>query len=170
MKWSDIYVSASATWLGRRQDVRDAVADGRYVAVETGEDGCIAVRVADDLYPPDMAVAAARLALARLLSTLLIGDSTHESTDRGTRSWGGRRRGGRRGGGLGPIDLRSRGREYLATGVTGEDIVAVLAAGQRRALQQALGEAWVRGEEVARFVVPNGRWWSSVVEPERTTS
>ncbi|MYT32497.1 MULTISPECIES: ketoacyl-ACP synthase III family protein [unclassified Streptomyces] len=281
MWWNDLYVSASGAWLGRREDVRDAVAEGRYDAAEAARDDYLAVRVSDDVHPPDMAVAAARLALARsavpagdvalvahasvgfqgrdhwvpasyiqartvagsataldirqasngglaaldlaaswlaarpesraalvttadryglpefdryrsdsslargdgatavvlsrgpraattavarLLSTVLLGDSTHEGAYRGMRPWG-EPRGGR----TVPVDLRARTWEYLATGATGEEVVATLTAGQQRALEQALSEAGVKADEVARFVYPNGRWWHRDLEPGRTT-
>ncbi|MFI9650491.1 ketoacyl-ACP synthase III family protein [Streptomyces sp. NPDC052040] len=281
MWWKDIYVSASAAWLGRREDVWDAVAEGRYDAAEAARDEYHAVRVADDVHPPDMAVAAARLAVersavptgdfalvahasvgfqgrdhwvpasyiqartvagsataldirqasngglaaldlaaswlaarsesraalvttadryglpefdryrsdnglprgdgaaamvlsrgeragttavARLLSTVLSGDSTHEGAYRGTRPWG-EPRAGR----TVPVDLRARTREYLATGATGDAVVAALTAGQQRALKQALDEAEVKADEVARYVFPNGRWWNSDLDADRTT-
>ncbi|MEU5050244.1 ketoacyl-ACP synthase III family protein [Streptomyces sp. NPDC021096] len=281
MWWNDIYVSASAAWLGRREDVRDAVAEGRYDAADAVRDDYLAIRVSDDVHPPDMAVAAARLAMersavpagdvallahasvsfqgrdhwvpasyiqsrtvagsataldirqssngglaaldlaaswlaarpesraalvttadryglpefdryrsdsslprgdgatavvlsrgaraattavARLLSTVLLGDSTHEGAYRGMRPWG-ESYGGRDV----PVDLRARTWEYLATGATGEEVVATLTAGQQRALKQALSEAGVEADDVARFVFPNGRWWHRGLDPDRTT-
>ena len=65
MKWSDIYVSSAAAWLGRPEDVRTAVAEGRYDAEEARDDGYLSVRVAGEETPADMAVSAAERALAR---------------------------------------------------------------------------------------------------------
>ncbi|MFF3662131.1 ketoacyl-ACP synthase III family protein [Streptomyces olivochromogenes] len=65
MKWNDIYVSASAAWLGRPEDVDVAVAEGRYDAEERRDDDYLSVRVAGDETPADMAVAAAKRALSR---------------------------------------------------------------------------------------------------------
>src|SRR6266498_2813515 len=67
MKWDDVYISASAAHLGSVvEDVRDAVAEGRYDAEEYAVDGYEHVRVAPDgESPADMAVAAAQLAMSR---------------------------------------------------------------------------------------------------------
>ena len=65
MQWNDIYVSGSAAWLGAKEDVRAAVADGRYDAEECNEDDYVFARVAGDEAPPDMAVAAGSLAVQR---------------------------------------------------------------------------------------------------------
>ncbi|GID33078.1 ketoacyl-ACP synthase III family protein [Paractinoplanes brasiliensis] len=66
MQWNDVYISSSAAHLGSEiEDVRDAVADGRYDADECAADGYLHVRVARDESPADMGVAAARLALRR---------------------------------------------------------------------------------------------------------
>ena len=66
MQWTDMYISSSAACLGSEiEDVRDAVADGRYDAEECEADGYLHVRVAGDESPADMAVAAAEVALKR---------------------------------------------------------------------------------------------------------
>lgn len=66
MKWSDVYVRGSAVWLGRLEDLRDAVAAGRYDQDEAIADDLAAVRVADETDAPvEMAVNAASTALAR---------------------------------------------------------------------------------------------------------
>ncbi len=46
MQWNDIYVSSRRGLAGEREDVLDAVADGRYDAEECKEDDYLAVRVA----------------------------------------------------------------------------------------------------------------------------
>lgn len=65
MRWDDIYLQASATRLGRAEDVQEAVAQGRYRPEESAEDGYLSVSVIDDEAPADLAVSAARRALER---------------------------------------------------------------------------------------------------------
>ncbi|MYS24418.1 3-oxoacyl-[acyl-carrier-protein] synthase-3 [Streptomyces sp. DvalAA-14] len=65
MQWNDIYVGGVAAWLGHKEDVQEALADGRYDAEEHEENDYLFVRVEDDLTPADMAVEAARAALER---------------------------------------------------------------------------------------------------------
>lgn len=65
MKWDDIYISSAATWLGEKEFVRDAVADGRYDAEEAVEDDFESIRVAGDVPAVEMATAAAERALER---------------------------------------------------------------------------------------------------------
>ncbi|MFF8911372.1 ketoacyl-ACP synthase III family protein [Streptomyces olivaceoviridis] len=65
MKWDGVYVNGGAIRLGRREDVRDAVADGRYDAEECERNGYSSVCVADGAAPPEMAVAAGRRAVER---------------------------------------------------------------------------------------------------------
>lgn len=65
MRWNDVYVDAAAVFTGRREDVRDAVAEGRYSAEECRADDFASVSVVDDMSQPDMAVAAAQRALGR---------------------------------------------------------------------------------------------------------
>ncbi|MBW4721557.1 ketoacyl-ACP synthase III family protein [Saccharothrix obliqua] len=65
MQWDEVYVSSAAVWLGEKEDVRDAVAAGRYDAEEAAEDDFASVRVAGDISAADMAVTAAERALAR---------------------------------------------------------------------------------------------------------
>jgi 3-oxoacyl-[acyl-carrier-protein] synthase-3 len=65
MRWSDIYISASAAVLGHRVDIATAVADGRYDPTLQRAHGYRSVCVADGGLPVDMAVQAARAALAR---------------------------------------------------------------------------------------------------------
>ena len=66
MRWNDIYVSAVAATLGRKESTADAVADGRYPAREREESGYLAVRVCDPDGPAvDLAVEAGNLALKR---------------------------------------------------------------------------------------------------------
>jgi 3-oxoacyl-[acyl-carrier-protein] synthase-3 len=65
MRWNDIYVGGVAARLGRKEDVREAVADGRYDAEEHEENDYLFVRIENELSSADMTVAAARLALER---------------------------------------------------------------------------------------------------------
>jgi 3-oxoacyl-[acyl-carrier-protein] synthase-3 len=65
MRWSDIHLRASAMVLGRREDTAAAVADGRYDADLHTAHGYRSVCVAGGRLPVDMAVDAARIALAR---------------------------------------------------------------------------------------------------------
>lgn len=65
MRWDDIYVSAVAASLGRREDTATAVADGRYHAEEREASGYLGVRVCDDGPAVELAVSAANLALKR---------------------------------------------------------------------------------------------------------
>ncbi|KIF72833.1 3-oxoacyl-ACP synthase [Streptomyces sp. 150FB] len=65
MRWNEVYVDASAARLGRREDVRQAVAEGRYDAEECAADDLVSVSVMDDTSQADMAVEAARIALDR---------------------------------------------------------------------------------------------------------
>ncbi|MGW2425666.1 ketoacyl-ACP synthase III family protein [Streptomyces sp. NPDC001709] len=65
MLWNDIYVDAAACRLGRREDVRQAAAEGRYDPAECEADELVSVSVVDDASHADMAVDAARLAVSR---------------------------------------------------------------------------------------------------------
>lgn len=65
MRWDDIYVGGVAAFLGHKEDVHEALADGRYDAEEHEENDYLFVRVEDELTPADMAVRAAREALGR---------------------------------------------------------------------------------------------------------
>ncbi|GAA1368734.1 ketoacyl-ACP synthase III family protein [Streptomyces beijiangensis] len=65
MIWDDVYLSSAAVWLGEKEDVKLAVSEGRYDAEEQVEDDFLAMRVAPDVAPPDMAVQAAERALER---------------------------------------------------------------------------------------------------------
>lgn len=66
MQWDDIYISAAAAELGRVEQVRDAVAEGRYDAEECDTDDYQSVRIVDDERSAvDLAVAAATEALER---------------------------------------------------------------------------------------------------------
>ncbi|WP_344942043.1 ketoacyl-ACP synthase III family protein [Sphaerisporangium flaviroseum] len=59
-------MNASAAWIGQREDVQKAVAEGRYDAAEYQEDGYIALPVAGpDDSPADMAVSAGQVAVER---------------------------------------------------------------------------------------------------------
>jgi len=65
MRWNDIYISAAAASLGRRETTADAVADGRYDPEENEASGYHAVRVSDEGPAVELAVRAANLALQR---------------------------------------------------------------------------------------------------------
>jgi 3-oxoacyl-[acyl-carrier-protein] synthase-3 len=65
MHWGDLYIAATAAWLGAKEDVRTALADGRYDPEEYAENDYQYVRTAEETSPADMAVSAARLALRR---------------------------------------------------------------------------------------------------------
>jgi 3-oxoacyl-[acyl-carrier-protein] synthase III len=65
MQWHDVYVSASAMALGAREDTATAVADGRYDQELNLAHGYQSVCVAADESVMDLAVQAAREALAR---------------------------------------------------------------------------------------------------------
>ena len=65
MRWNNIFINGAAAWLGRKEDVQEAVSDGRYDAEEYKENDYSFVRVAGDERPADMAVEAAALALRR---------------------------------------------------------------------------------------------------------
>lgn len=66
MRWTNVYIDATACRLGDPVDLREAVADGRYDRSEYEENGLSQVVVAaDGEYPADMAVSAAQDALKR---------------------------------------------------------------------------------------------------------
>ncbi|MYV49616.1 hypothetical protein GT031_29720 [Streptomyces sp. SID2888] len=62
---NDIYLESLGVRLGRRVDLDDAVADGRYAATEHIANALLTVTVSDDEFAPDLAVAALRQALGR---------------------------------------------------------------------------------------------------------
>ena len=65
MRWDDVYVSSSAVALGSPEPVDDAVAAGRYELVIRKAHDYLAISVAGDRDAADMAVDAARTAIAR---------------------------------------------------------------------------------------------------------
>ncbi|CAL9286690.1 ketoacyl-ACP synthase III family protein [Streptomyces sp. SudanB182_2057] len=65
MLLNDIYVESLGVRLGDRLDLEEAVADGRYIASEHVANALLGVTVSDDVFAPDLAVAAARQALER---------------------------------------------------------------------------------------------------------
>lgn len=65
MQWNNIYLNGCASELGRLEDVREAVRDGRYDPGECESNGYVSVSVTDGTSPPDLAVAAGRRALTR---------------------------------------------------------------------------------------------------------
>ncbi|WP_367129071.1 ketoacyl-ACP synthase III family protein [Saccharothrix sp. HUAS TT1] len=263
MKWSDVHLRGSAMWLGRAEDVRDAVAAGRYDADEAISDDLAGVRIADEGdVPVEMAVTAARGALersgvspeqvelilhahvghqgvdqfapasyvqgqavpgranaveirqasnggmaalhlaaaylsaasgpaaalvttadkfpepawdryradngliladgatslvlsrepglARLLSSVIIGDATHEQLYRGEGPWT-----GYPGESGWPVDLRERKEQYFAKGADLLTVIGSITRHQEESLLTALDEAEVKVDEVARFVFPH---------------
>jgi 3-oxoacyl-[acyl-carrier-protein] synthase III len=65
MLLDNVYLESLGVHLGRRLDLDDAVADGRYTSAEHTANGLLGVTVSDDLFAPDLAVAATRQALER---------------------------------------------------------------------------------------------------------
>ncbi|GGX43953.1 ketoacyl-ACP synthase III family protein [Streptomyces fructofermentans] len=69
MRWEQVYIAGTGTWLPGRADAALAVASGAYDADEHAANGIVSVAAAgsgdDDLAPPDMAVNAALAALDR---------------------------------------------------------------------------------------------------------
>ncbi|MER7786681.1 ketoacyl-ACP synthase III family protein [Streptomyces sp. NPDC097640] len=89
--------------------------------------------------------------VARLLSTAVICDTTHEGAYRGTSPWAAAA--GEHGW---PVSLRGRFKEYLSSSdVEVADTARAGAAGQQRVMEQAMGEAGIGVEDVARFVYPH---------------
>jgi 3-oxoacyl-[acyl-carrier-protein] synthase III len=86
---------------------------------------------------------------ARLLSTAVISDTTHEGAYRGMQPWADQW--GEQGW---PVSMRRRQKEYLSTGVKVEDLAQSLAAGQQAAMEQAMGEVGLGIKDVDRFVFP----------------
>ncbi|MGW4648520.1 ketoacyl-ACP synthase III family protein [Kitasatospora sp. NPDC004289] len=62
---NDIYLDSIGVRLGRRLDLAEAAADGRYAASEHIANGLLGVTVSEDDHAPDLAVAAVRQALER---------------------------------------------------------------------------------------------------------
>ncbi|WP_309317510.1 ketoacyl-ACP synthase III family protein [Streptomyces salinarius] len=69
MRFEDIHVRATATWLPPRRSLADADAAGDCPPVVAARTGMESVTVSDDAAAPEMAVRAARTALARAGST-----------------------------------------------------------------------------------------------------
>ncbi|WFE28334.1 ketoacyl-ACP synthase III family protein [Solwaraspora sp. WMMD791] len=65
MRWTNLYVCGTGTWLPKPVAVDDAVRDGRYPAESAQRSAQTHVTVATDEQAPDMAVRAARQAVAR---------------------------------------------------------------------------------------------------------
>jgi 3-oxoacyl-[acyl-carrier-protein] synthase-3 len=66
MRWNDLYVSGTGAWLPKAVEVSEAMAGGRYPTESAERSAQLSVTVAGkDEYLPDMAVGAARQALAR---------------------------------------------------------------------------------------------------------
>jgi 3-oxoacyl-[acyl-carrier-protein] synthase-3 len=88
--------------------------------------------------------------VARLLSTVLIGDSTHERLLRGDEPWAATS--GEHGW---PVDLRARREQYRAGGGDVSHLGKLLVARHVEAVEGALKDAGATVGEVARFVFPN---------------
>ncbi|MET9960474.1 ketoacyl-ACP synthase III family protein [Streptomyces sp. NPDC006326] len=69
MRWNGIHVNACAAVLGRREETRTAVAEGRYDEAEAAADGFLSISVAEGTPPVELAVRAADLAMARATVT-----------------------------------------------------------------------------------------------------
>jgi len=262
MRWEDVYIDATGVRLGRLEDVREAVDEGRYDAEECKTDDFVSVSVVEDASYADMAVDAAQVALsrthaahedfclvahatsfafqgldhwisapyiqartvggrasavqleqasngsmaamdlaasyvaarpapsaalittsekyqlpmfdryrsdkngpkgdgatamvltrgsgvARLLATAVFSDTTHEGVYRGTRPW--TDSWGEYGW---PVSMRKRLKEYLSTGVNVQDVAQSIGAGREGAMLQAMDEAGVGLQDIARFVFP----------------
>ncbi|MFJ9430409.1 ketoacyl-ACP synthase III family protein [Streptomyces sp. NPDC101490] len=70
----EVHLAGLGSWLPDEVTTADAVADGRYGEADRKASGMLAVRVAEDLPAPDMAVRAARTALRRAARTGLTAD------------------------------------------------------------------------------------------------
>ncbi|MER7847108.1 ketoacyl-ACP synthase III family protein [Kitasatospora sp. NPDC096077] len=112
--------------------------------------------------------------VARVLSTVLCGDTTHEAIHRGDEQWS-----DVAGSSGWPVDLRHRKQQYFdRTGLAGRDVGMALIQGTQKALHQALDEAGTRPDEIARFVFPNlslpaqrmmYQWEANGIDESRTT-
>jgi 3-oxoacyl-[acyl-carrier-protein] synthase III len=64
MRWDNVYIAGTGTILGKREEVETAVSEGRYDPRERADNDYVAISVAEaDEFPPDMAVAAGKIAL-----------------------------------------------------------------------------------------------------------
>jgi 3-oxoacyl-[acyl-carrier-protein] synthase III len=88
--------------------------------------------------------------VAKLLSTASIGDATHERLYRGDQPWE-----NYPGANGWPLDLRIRTKEYLMSGAQIPDIITSVAANQHKVIDEALDDAGVSLDDVARFIFPN---------------
>jgi 3-oxoacyl-[acyl-carrier-protein] synthase-3 len=86
--------------------------------------------------------------VARLLSTVVIGDTEHEGLYRGP--WNAFSGADGR-----PVDLRSRTQAYLQAGVSLGDFVDSLGRGQHDSIQAALDDAGIGGRDVGYWVFPH---------------
>ncbi len=92
-----------------------------------------------------------RPGVARLLSTALLDDPTHEGVYRGQGEWAS---------GSGehgwPVNLRARTKQYLERGqTTVPELVQSITVREQETIHRALADAGITGDEVARFVFPN---------------
>jgi len=65
MLLNDIYLESLGVRLGLRVNLNDAVADGRYSSTECVANALLAVTVSDDVFAPDLTIAAVNQAMAR---------------------------------------------------------------------------------------------------------
>lgn len=88
--------------------------------------------------------------VARVLSTVVIGDTTHEGLYRGEGPWN-----AYSGADGFPVDLRKRTQAYLSKGIGIQDFVDSLGAGQYESISTALTDAGVQSGDIAWWVFPN---------------
>ena len=90
MRWADMYIAGTGDCLPGREDTELAVAEGRYDELEYELNGYVSASVADGLSAPDMAVRAARTAMARSgvageeIALVLHADIGHQGVDHWT--------------------------------------------------------------------------------------
>ncbi|KUO04433.1 hypothetical protein AQJ67_11895 [Streptomyces caeruleatus] len=68
MRWNEVHIAGTGSWLPKRKRVEEALASGQYDTDEHQANRIVSVTAADgenQPSPPDMAVAAARVALSR---------------------------------------------------------------------------------------------------------
>ncbi|MCL8017543.1 ketoacyl-ACP synthase III family protein [Streptomyces sp. AS02] len=68
MRWNEVHIAGTGSWLPKRKRAEDAIASGQYDVDEHQANRIVSVTAADgenDPSPPEMAVAAARVALSR---------------------------------------------------------------------------------------------------------
>ncbi len=109
-----------------------------------------------------------RPGVARLLSTALLDDPTHEGVYRGQGEWAS---------GSGehgwPVNLRARTKQYLERGqTTVPELVQSITVREQETIHRALADAGITGDEVARFVFPTraAPWSTGTPAPRPSAS